>query len=85
MQRESTSTVDEPKPRRFPRLPFALKILIAMLLGIVCGELLGTRAEPLSQLGTVILDLIKGLAGPLLLFAIVDAFLRTKIQRVPGP
>ncbi len=66
------------------RIPFALKILFAMVLGIFVGELVGTRAEPLSQLGTVILDLIKGLAGPFLLFAIVDAFLRTRIQARSG-
>lgn len=66
------------------RIPFALKIVLAMVLGIVVGEVLGEKAEPLSQLGTVILDLIKGLAGPLLLFAIVDAFLRTRIQARSG-
>jgi Na+/H+-dicarboxylate symporter len=61
-------------------MPSAAKILVAMLLGIICGEILGTRANVLSTLGTVILDLIKGLAGPLLFVAVVDAFLRTQIQ-----
>jgi Na+/H+-dicarboxylate symporter len=66
---------------RGARFPFALKIVVAMALGVVTGECLGTRAAPLSQLGTVILDLIKALAGPLLLFAIIDAFLRTELKR----
>ena len=34
-----------------------------------------------GQIGTVILDMIKGLAGPLLLFAVLDAFLRTEVRR----
>jgi Na+/H+-dicarboxylate symporter len=66
------------KTRR--KIPLAGKILLAMLLGIVAGYLLGERAEPLSKLGALIIDMIKGLAGPLLLFAVLDAFLRTSIQ-----
>ncbi len=65
-------------PRR--RLPLAAKIVVAMVLGIVAGLVLGERAEPLSKLGSLIIDMIKGLAGPLLLFAVIDAFLRTEIR-----
>src|SRR3954451_1689928 len=61
------------------RFPMVLRIVLGIALGIVAGEILGARAEPLAQMGTVILDMIKGLAGPLLLFAILDAFLRTSI------
>src|SRR5207248_6496618 len=57
------------------RVPFAARIVAAMLLGVALGELLGRRAEPLGQLGAVVIDLIKALAGPLLLFAVLDAFL----------
>jgi Na+/H+-dicarboxylate symporter len=57
-----------------------LRIVLGIALGIVVGELFGARAEPLAQMGTVILDMIKGLAGPLLLFAILDAFLRTAVK-----
>jgi Na+/H+-dicarboxylate symporter len=56
------------------------RIMIGIALGVVAGEILGRKAEPLSQIGTVILDMIKGLAGPLLLFAVLDAFLRTKVE-----
>jgi Na+/H+-dicarboxylate symporter len=69
-------------PRR--RLPLAAKIVVAMGLGIVAGLILGERAEPLSKLGALIIDMIKGLAGPLLLFAVIDAFLRTEIRARSG-
>lgn len=66
------------------RFPFALKILIALGLGILVGWLFGPKAAPLSKIGMVILDLIRGLAGPLLFFAIIDAFLRTTIRARSG-
>ena len=56
------------------------RILVGIALGAIAGEILGAKAEPLAQVGTVILDMIKGLAGPLLLFAVLDAFLRTRVQ-----
>ncbi len=73
-----------PPPRRHRRISFAARILLAMILGVIAGELLGERAAPLARLGTVILDLIKGLAGPFLLFAVLDAFLRTEIRLRSG-
>jgi DAACS family dicarboxylate/amino acid:cation (Na+ or H+) symporter len=72
------------RPRKRKRLPLAAKILIAMALGIVAGLILGERAEPLRQLGSLIIDMIKGLAGPLLLFAVIDAFLRTEVRARSG-
>ncbi len=66
-------------PRRF-RFPMVARIIAGIVVGIVVGEIFGRRAEPLNQIGSVILDMIKGLAGPLLLFAVLDAFLRTQIQ-----
>ena len=66
------------RPRR--RLPLAGRIVVAMVLGMVAGLILGERAEPLAKLGSLIIDMIKGLAGPLLLFAVIDAFLRTEVR-----
>jgi DAACS family dicarboxylate/amino acid:cation (Na+ or H+) symporter len=66
------------------RIPFALKILVALILGILVGWFFGAKAAPLAKIGTVILDLIRGLAGPLLFFAIIDAFLRTTIKARSG-
>lgn len=70
------------RPRR--RLPFFAKILIAMVLGMITGLILGPRAAPLGELGNVIIGLIKTLAAPLLFFAVVDAFLRTHIRARSG-
>ena len=70
--------------RSYRRIPLAGKIVIAMGLGIAAGIALGERAEPFSKLGALIIDMIKGLAGPLLLFAVLDALLRTKIQARSG-
>ncbi|WP_406696542.1 dicarboxylate/amino acid:cation symporter [Singulisphaera sp. Ch08] len=69
-------------PRR--RLPFFARILAAMVLGVIVGLVFGPRAEPLGQLGSVIIGLIKTLAAPLLFFAVVDAFLRTHIRLRSG-
>lgn len=41
---------------------------------------LGPLSTRLGELGTLVVDLIKGLAGPLLFFAVVDAFLRTRVK-----
>jgi DAACS family dicarboxylate/amino acid:cation (Na+ or H+) symporter len=70
---------DRPKKRR-NRVPFVARILVAMAAGTVVGLVFGPRVARLGELGTVIIDLIKGLAGPLLFFAVVDAFLRTHVR-----
>ena len=62
------------------RFPMVARIMTGIALGVLVGEIFGPKAEPLSQIGTVILDMIKGLAGPLLLFAVLDAFLRTRVE-----
>lgn len=60
------------------------RIALAMLLGGFVGYLLGPRAAVLRDLGQVIIDLLKGLAGPLVLLAILDAFLRTEVKARSG-
>ncbi len=65
-------------------LPFAARIVIALGLGLLVGLTAPGVGAPLIRLGTVILDLIKALAGPLLFLAIVDAFLRTEVQARSG-
>jgi DAACS family dicarboxylate/amino acid:cation (Na+ or H+) symporter len=73
---------DTPAPRPAVRLrvPFVARILIAIGAGVLVGALFGPRVERLGELGSVIIDLIKALAGPLLFLAIVDAFLRTQVR-----
>jgi DAACS family dicarboxylate/amino acid:cation (Na+ or H+) symporter len=69
---------------RVPRVGQAGRIVIAMVLGAVTGSLLGPKAEALKQLGSVVIDLIKALAAPLVFFAILDAFLRTQVKARSG-
>ncbi len=76
-------------PRRVS--PIA-RILIAMALGILLGCLLrlesptrrSTHAAELEAIGRVVIDMVKALAAPLLLFAVLDAFLRTEIRARAG-
>jgi DAACS family dicarboxylate/amino acid:cation (Na+ or H+) symporter len=75
----------EPSPRerslrRSPRFPFVARILAAIAVGIIAGLAAGSRAEPLGTFGSVVIGLIKALAGPLLFFAVADAFIRTRVR-----
>jgi DAACS family dicarboxylate/amino acid:cation (Na+ or H+) symporter len=62
------------------RFPMYLRILLAMVAGAIVGLLAGKSAAPLGEIGKVLITLIKTLAVPLLLFAVLDAFLRTQLR-----
>jgi Na+/H+-dicarboxylate symporter len=64
---------------RKPRFPLYAQIIVALLLGLVLGPVLGKSAGPLGELGRLVVQLIKGVATPLLFFAIVSAVLRAEI------
>jgi DAACS family dicarboxylate/amino acid:cation (Na+ or H+) symporter len=66
-------------PGKKPRFPLYLQIIVALVLGLVLGPLLGKRATPLGELGRLVVQLIKGVATPLLFFAIVNAVLRAEV------
>lgn len=63
-----------------PRIPLAIQLAIALVLGTVAGEVLGERARPLGEVAVLVIKLLKALAGPLVFFAILDAFARTSIE-----
>ncbi len=78
-----------PAPRK--RWPLSARVLIAVILGTLLGIWGGT--EPylfrldngdLGQLGLLVIRLLKALAVPLILFAILDAFLRVPITARAG-
>jgi Na+/H+-dicarboxylate symporter len=72
--------VPQAQPGR--HLPSATaRIAIAMLLGGFIGAVFGPRVAFLGEAGKTVISLIKMLAPPLILFAILDAFLRTRINR----
>ena len=54
-------------------------ILLAMIMGITVGLLFGTRAVVFGPIGSTIIGMIKTLAGPLILFAVLEAFLKTEM------
>lgn len=73
------------------RWPLSLRVLtgvvLGALLGVVGGDeayLWGLRNEHLGQIGMLAIRLLKALAVPLILFAILDAFVRTPISARSG-
>jgi Na+/H+-dicarboxylate symporter len=75
-------------PGRRPT-PLYVKILIAVLCGTMLGLLLPaeggpSRLAPLGDLGMLVIRLLKALATPLILFAVLDSFLRTHIPARRG-
>lgn len=68
-----------------PLIPFYLQILIAVSLGCLLGVFFGKDSshywanESLSELGLAVIRLLKILAIPLILFAIVETILKTEI------
>ncbi|MGZ8975685.1 dicarboxylate/amino acid:cation symporter, partial [Methylomagnum sp.] len=78
-------------PHNKQRWPLSARVLLAVVLGTSLGAWGGT--EPylfhldngdLGQLGMLVIRLLKALAVPLILFAILDAFLRTPITAKAG-
>jgi DAACS family dicarboxylate/amino acid:cation (Na+ or H+) symporter len=73
------------------RLPLYVRVLIGVVLGALLGVafgsqpyLFGLKNEDLGQLGMLVIRLLKALAVPLILFAILDAFARTRITAGRG-
>jgi Na+/H+-dicarboxylate symporter len=73
------------------RWPLSARVIIAVALGTLLGAWGGT--EPylfrldngdLGQIGMLVIRLLKALAVPLVLFAILDAFMRTPITAKAG-
>jgi DAACS family dicarboxylate/amino acid:cation (Na+ or H+) symporter len=62
------------------RLSPTVRILIAMVLGGAVGAILGPRVGGVGRAGEVVIGLIKMLAAPLILFAVLDAFLRSTVR-----
>lgn len=77
----------QPPRRWLPHLPLYVRVLLGVAaviaLGVICktGPILGgLRNDDLGQLGLLVIRLLKALAVPLILFAILDAFLRVEIS-----
>ena len=55
--------------------PLYVRILAAVLLGVIAGALLGAGAAPLATPAKLVLRILGALAPPLILFAIVQALM----------
>jgi DAACS family dicarboxylate/amino acid:cation (Na+ or H+) symporter len=71
--------------------PLYIQVLIAVALGTACGVIFGSDPylfgignPQLGQLGILVVKLLKALATPLILFAILDGFLRTDLSTQHG-
>src|SRR5579871_2176695 len=77
--------------RQGPRFPLWLQVVCGAVLGALLGVmfekrpyLLGYGNEQLGQLGMLVIKLLKALAVPLILFAILDAFIRMSFSARQG-
>ncbi|MDP2305487.1 MAG: dicarboxylate/amino acid:cation symporter [Pseudomonadota bacterium] len=64
--------------------PLYVAILLAMLLGLVVGPMVGKDGAVFGEMGKLVIGLIKAVATPLLFFAVVNAILKTEIQARSG-
>jgi Na+/H+-dicarboxylate symporter len=69
---------------RLLKLPFALQILLALILGCVTGLIFGPGAEPLGEFGGLIIRLLKILATPLVFFAVAEGAARVHFHARQG-
>src|SRR5258708_5763373 len=65
-------------------LPLYVRILIGGALGTFVGVVWKTRTAALGEIGMLVITLLKTLATPLILFAVLDAFMRTRIPAKQG-
>jgi DAACS family dicarboxylate/amino acid:cation (Na+ or H+) symporter len=65
-------------------VPLYLRILAAVLLGVVVGLILGPRAEQLIVPSRLILRMLTALASPLVLFAVLHALITAQLPRGSG-
>lgn len=80
MRRAYNPAVSESLTAPKRRFGLTARILLAMLLGAAAGYLLGPRVAPLGIIGKLIIQLIKGIAIPLVFFAIIEAIVSTVIR-----
>lgn len=68
----------------YNRIPLFMRILAALVLGIVAGEMMGQRAEIFKPLSSIVLQLLKLLATPLIFIAVVHAIFKSPAGGKPA-
>jgi Na+/H+-dicarboxylate symporter len=66
---------------KYHQTPLYVRIIIAMLIGVVVGLILDERAAVLKELSSIILRLLGAIAPPLILFAILNVLITTDIPK----
>jgi len=64
---------------RWQRIPLYARIVMALVLGVMVGMLMGSHAAVLAVPGKLVLRLLGALAPPLILAAIVHTFMTTQL------
>lgn len=64
----------------FFRWPISLQTIIAMILGVIGGWVLGPKGAEFGWVAKYIIEVIKAVATPLLFFAIFDAFVSIDLR-----
>ncbi len=75
--------VDEP-PRHgllgfYQRTPLYVRIIVALVLGVIVGECIGKHADIFKPFSKVVLQLLGALATPLIFIAVTQAILKAKV------
>jgi Na+/H+-dicarboxylate symporter len=66
------------------KLGLTAQILVALVLGVAAGGVLGPAAKPLAEFGKLVIQAIKLAAAPLLMLTILNAVLTTKMSAKAG-
>ncbi|MDX1935191.1 MAG: dicarboxylate/amino acid:cation symporter [Capsulimonadales bacterium] len=81
MTNEETTPETRPPSGWWSRTPLYLRILGALILGLIVGTLLGPSAAVLEIPANLILRMLGALAPPLILIAVVQAIMHADIQK----
>ncbi len=79
LNNKTTSTPNTGLLARWQAIPLYARIVIALVLGVMAGLMLGSDAAVLAVPGKLVLRLLGALAPPLILAAIVHTFMTTQL------
>lgn len=68
----------------YHKTPLFVRILIALVLGVIVGEMMGLRAAAFKPFSSVILRLLSALATPLIFVAVVQALYKANVTGRTG-
>src|ERR1043166_3853374 len=64
----------------YHRTPLYLRIIVALILGIIAGELMGAKGAYFKPFSQVVLRLLGALATPLIFVAVVQSIYKAKVS-----